>query len=125
MDQRIKEIWIDRLENDDIPQTTSCLGTPEGGRCCLGVLCDIAVEEGVIQPPELSASGNSLFYNGSLAVLPLAVREWAGMSTDNGGFNERDNITDDPDRIYTDALSYQNDCGKTFPEIAQIIREKF
>lgn len=120
MNPRVKELWLDKLENGDIPQTTGKLGDLEGGRCCLGVLCDIAVQEGVIQPP--TVYDDRLRYGDELAVLPSEVMEWAGIEHSNGGF------ASDPEgnpEYMDDALSFQNDRGKTFPEIAQIIREGF
>lgn len=121
MNPKVKEIWLDRLESGDNYQITSKLGNPDGGRCCLGVLCDIAVEEGVINPPDI-VGGEYLKYGDQLAVLPQVVMDWAGLEYNNGGF------ATDPDKnpdYMDDALSYQNDIGKTFPEIAQIIRERF
>lgn len=120
MNPRVKEIWIDRLENGNIPQTENKLGNLEGARCCLGVLCDIAVEEGVIQAP--TVSGDLLEYANEIAVLPHDVMDWAGIEHNNGGF------ASDPEKnseYMDDALSYQNDMGSTFPQIAQIIRERF
>jgi hypothetical protein len=116
----VKELWLDRLENGDIPQTTNKLADLEGGRCCLGVLCDIAVEEGVINPPVVD--DDRLMYDNEIAVLPPKVMEWSGLEHNNGGFAL--NPEEKPDYI-DDALSYRNDTGKTFPEIAQIIRERF
>lgn len=120
MNPRIKEIWLDKLENGDIPQITGQLGNVEAGRCCLGVLCDIAVQEGVIDPP--AAHGVKLMYVDEVAILPTAVMEWAEIEHNNGGFAT--NPEENPEYM-DDALSYQNDSGTTFPEIAQIIRERF
>lgn len=120
MNPKVKEIWLDRLENGNIPQATGKLGDLEGGRCCLGVLCDIAVEEGIIQPP--TVYDDQLKYADELVILPRDVMEWAGLDYNNGGFSADPEKTPD---FMDDALSYQNDQGKTFPEIAQIIRERF
>lgn len=122
MNPRVKELWLDRLENGDNYQITSKLGDTDGGRCCLGVLCDIAVEDGIIAPPTAPHHGDFLMYDNEMAILPPKVMEWAGIEHNNGGF------ASDPENnpeYMDDALSFQNDCGKTFPEIAQIIRERF
>lgn len=118
MDSRIKEIWIDRLENGDIRQVGGSLGNADGSRCCLGVLCDIAVEENVIGAP--SVSDDRLIYGNQIAVLPQSVQDWAGLDSPNGGYklNTQNDMSDG-------ALSFDNDCGKSFQEIANTIRERF
>ena len=48
MKQEIAEKWVERLRSGKITQCTSVLGRVTGARCCLGVLSDLAVEEGII-----------------------------------------------------------------------------
>lgn len=122
MNKDVKARWIDKLENGNIPQTTGKLGEVEGGRCCLGVLCDLAVQDGVIFAPSVADDEGRLMYAREVAVLPPEVMDWAGIEHSNGGFST--DPEKDPEYM-DDALSFQNDCGKTFPEIAQIIRERF
>lgn len=125
MNPEIKEIWLNKLENENIPQTTSRLGTTDGERCCLGVLCDIAVEQGIIPTPVASypTDDNSTLVYGEgegseQAVLPKVVAEWSGVNP-RGDFNVN-NLG-----VPKDALSSLNDSGATFPQIAAIIREHF
>lgn len=47
MKQDIKELWVQRLESGHVPQAREMLADEAGGRCCLGVLCDIAIEQGI------------------------------------------------------------------------------
>jgi hypothetical protein len=122
VNQEIKERWIKRLESGDNYQITTRLGNTEGGRCCLGVLCDIAVEDGVISAPLVKENGEYLQYDGQRAVLPEKVMEWAGLEYPNGGF------ASDPEGhpdFMDDALSFRNDSGNSFADIANIIRERF
>ena len=115
MDEKIKTRWVDRLENGNIPQGTGVLGTPEGKRCCLGVLCDLAVEDGIIEPPEARVSGFLVYDKASISLLPLTVARWAGLNGVNGQYEDHDGR---PHQLTND-----NDGGKPFSQIAQIIKE--
>jgi hypothetical protein len=111
MDPDIKAEWVRRLREDNIPQTTNgLLGDVNGRRCCLGVLCDIAVEHGVIPLPE---GGSALVYGDKEKyVLPRVVAEWASI--------------DCTGRYYsTKSLAIDNDNGMPFPKIADVIEEYF
>lgn len=99
MDQKIKDLWVKRLENPDTKQTTGtlCLETSSGERsfCCLGVLTDIAVENDVIKEQARTGDTDQEFYDSwhvyyqdredhaEGAVLPGLVSEWAGTGSDN------------------------------------------
>lgn len=50
--------------------------------CCLGVLCELAVEQGIISPPEIMPDRQAS-YVGSRADLPLEVAKWAQLSLRN------------------------------------------
>lgn len=52
MNEEVKRLWQERLLDPKSKQTRGWLGRVRGGRCCLGHLCDVAVEQGVIPPPE-------------------------------------------------------------------------
>lgn len=114
MNKEIADKWIAALESGEFDQTSGFLMN-ENGYCCLGVLCQIAVEDGVIDPPVVrNIEGVSKHYtfNNCGQFLPDSVVGWAGMSSDSGE--------------YGDSLSLvaANDVdGASFHAIAQIIRE--
>lgn len=121
MNPEIREQWCAELESGKHNQGQGYLHridrTGHEMKCCLGVLCGIAVEAGVIPAPSARSENGGLVYQyGEMAnggVLPQEVKDWAGITWDNGTYGE-------------DAtLSAKNDRGATFPEIAQIIREEF
>lgn len=133
MDQEIKERWLAKLESGEYEQTTEYLAAGDG-YCCLGVLCEIAVEDGIVfktlSESESEHAGRPVYsYTSKLdaqdsteAVLPIAVKEWAGLEETNPGAN----IKHDDGVEYWEYLSELNDeHKKTFPEIAEVIREKF
>jgi hypothetical protein len=110
-----RKLWVEALRSGDYAQTTGVL-RDESGYCCLGVACEIAVQHGVIEPPQgHKAVAGRIFYNfdGSDATLPDSVREWLGLWADDGS-------------IYNDgeSLTKMNDNGKTFAEIAAVIEDE-
>lgn len=125
MDQDKAEMWQARLRSGQHTQTTGSLentantldvrsGYRKIGHCCLGVLCVMAVEAGVIERRE-NAHGHVQYGNEETGewnsgALPKAVLEWSGIK----------NIFGQLPSGYL--LSDLNDGqGKTFLEIADVI----
>lgn len=120
MNKNIKEKWIDALESGEYVQGRSALRTPDDNFCCLGVLCALYDQENK-SPISVSSYwcqdviGNWMFM-GDRGTLPQAVQDWAGLNHPAGRYDKGE---------FHPWLSYDNDSGKTFKEIANIIREKF
>lgn len=136
MNPEIKTLWLSALRSGEYEQTTGVLhrgaadDSDAPGFCCLGVLCDLAVKNGVIPEPTFRDDKNALSYgtrpqcgiegceecmNGSIGLLPTEVREWAGMADASGNLPEK-NTT----------LAELNDSGDyDFAGIADIIEEEF
>lgn len=120
MKQEIAERWAGKLESGDYPQTTGALNRVVGdgdkpiGFCCLGVLCEIAVEDGIVsktlRSPYADAMwygrGNSPSFEGSTAFLPRDVYKWAGLNKDSVWFD----VTEIIDTIDTDTLESLDFC---------------
>ena len=97
--------WVAALRSGKIQQTRKQLGNKNGGRCCLGVLCDLAVEDGVIQ--------DYYKYSGSL---PRKVMRWAGLSDDMGEYKSKTSRR---------SLAGDNDTyNRSFAQIADIIESQ-
>lgn len=121
--------WVDALESGEYQQTIGALRRTEAspgypkGFCCLGVLCDLAVREGVIpEGKPRKVDGGELIYgddrNRSSQALPLTVSKWAGISAYPKAY--------DPTLRRSDRLSYLNDnYGYSFHEIADLIRAEY
>jgi hypothetical protein len=133
MNKKVKSLWLRRLRSGRYKQGFGylCLTDPDPKRpdafCCLGVLCDIAVEKGVIDPPEITfdkdGEPETVYYDGDNTLLPPSVTEWAG-------------VADACPRIYLDDadikkyrtghrpdLAQLNDDGLSFEQIADIIEK--
>jgi hypothetical protein len=110
MKYEVMKQWTEALRSGKYKQGKRWLHQPEPKNefCCLGVLCDIS---------ELSTWSIYGTYACSSVSLPSPVKEWAGLKTNEGNFNNR------WERYWS--LTYLNDSGKSFEEIADIIEENW
>lgn len=118
----VKTRWVEALRSGEYQQVTGNLrvhGEAGDRFCCLGVLCDLAKEEGVPLDVERMA-GDVYTYNGLGGTPPTAVREWAYeiAPLDDSAWEV---AGEDGDPV---ALADLNDVeGKNFSEIADVIEE--
>ena len=130
----IAKQWVDALKSGTYQQGQGKLhATDIKGECmycCLGVLCDLYMQQ---NPDELdvkvvtrksdafpqhfqmlSIGDDSLtVYDNESVVLPLRVREWAGMSDPLGRFWNENRVED--------SLAELNDHGMSFTLLADVI----
>jgi hypothetical protein len=124
MDPEIRARWTAALRSGEIPQVESVLNDGQG-RCCLGVLCDIAVADGVVPEPVFDDLHEVWSYIGSYQLLPDEVTAWAGFTADD--LDEGDPVVTVQHRdreagvVAPFGLAELNDDGWTFGEIADAI----
>jgi hypothetical protein len=111
--KEIRNLWIERLRSGTIKQGIGRLAI-EDTRCCLGVLCDIAVEQQVIQPPTVNENGTT-FYGVHDQLLPRIVKDWAGLKDAAGKYFKE---------LGVEYLTSHNDSGQSFIDIANIIESE-
>lgn len=129
MNQDVLKKWVAELRSGKYKQGEGHLGmTDEDGEehfCCLGVLCELALDEGV---PNLNREFNNdalrYFYNGREDFLPKPVMEWAGFDNKNPGVPYIQS-EDDPGDLFDKPLSELNDEGLSFAAIADIIEQEW
>ena len=107
--------WVDALRSGEYTQTKTHLQDSKG-YCCLGVACDLAVKAGIISPGISVPGDDKVVYADKgnkgvpeVYVLTNKVRDWLGLDTVNGAWND------------IDTLSAMNDQGYTFEQIADQI----
>jgi hypothetical protein len=122
MDPVVKKKWLAALRSGEYEQGKNYLENA-GKFCCLGVLCDLAVKEGVIQKSPSKDNEQLICYPDEVKyfgyahnVLPNKVKEWSKILTDDGEYHS-ENINF--------LLSNLNDSGKTFEQIAKYIEDYF
>lgn len=111
MNQGIKKRWVQALRSGEYEQGQGGLHSTDGKFCCLGVLCDLAAREGVVEPSP--PRGGWIGYSGRTGLLPWPVSNWAGLTS-------ADPVVREGSRHML--LSGLNDTGLyDFDEIADII----
>lgn len=136
--------WVTALESGDYQQTKGKLhreesnGINKPGYCCLGVLCEIAVQEGIVSVIETRDGYD--FYGadgrtGHEDDLPIEVQTWAGLNDPSpeveyemtpDEFDSADMSEGFDSPVRTDSLAELNDEFEyDFKRIAGIIRDNF
>ena len=103
--------WVRRLRSGDYKQGRGQLRNKNDRYCCLGVLCEMAAEVGVVNARPLRYGWD---YGGSVGTLPPAVREWSGVRGDTGFIKPKEGSADD-------LVMLNDDEGYTFKRIADVI----
>ena len=122
MKARIKARWVEKLRSDEFQQGQGYLRDCGDNYCCLGVLCEIAVEEGVIAAPTISKDGGDCYTywgesTGSWAQLPPEVKAWAQFDDDYVLFGLGGGID-------ATLVTINDDLKYTFDQIADLIENQ-
>jgi len=121
MNDEIKQQWLSALRSGDYKQAQKALHPVGGGHCCLGVLCDLWLNErgetwqveGYDYLSDETYQLDEAHCEGAPDLLPLKVQKWAGLANDNPAvLVGKDEWKD---------LAYLNDHGWTFEQIADVI----
>ena len=122
MNKKIKARWIRALRSGKYVQGKSSLHRIGNTSrfCCLGVLCEIAVKDGIVKfDDDYDDDYKDMYrYYGTgidrdSTLLPNKVMKWAGLKSNNGVFGDDAN----------DTLSNENDRGASFSDIANLIQK--
>lgn len=126
MNSEVKQRWVDALRSGEYLQGFDALNINNKQFCCLGVLCELAVKEGLIAKQKLPNESKlySYYVPGSFdsedlaktAILPKSVVTWAGLASYAAEKRIKGKIV---------ALSGLNDAGTPFEEIADIIEQYY
>jgi hypothetical protein len=130
MNPEIKTRWVAALRSGDYAQGSGVLYNPDQNQyCCLGVLCDLAVRDGIARRDD---AGLSAVYrdidrpsDASFEHLPQAVARWAGLpNTDPDVTHAKDYGYGGGLRDTPNSLSSWNDSGTPFAVIADLIEDQ-
>jgi hypothetical protein len=139
MDQLIAKKWVAALRSGKYKQGKGVLHDQDKNTyCCLGVLCDLYVQENnnkdsYCEQRMLSDSSIVTAFDRITGTLPRDVRMWAGINDDNGEFKYDKPIPSRDTSYFRDEqtclLTSMNDGEYghdfTFEEIANIIEEQW
>ena len=111
MRKEIADKWAEALRSGDYEQQMGSLANLHRTRhCCMGVLCEVAIENGV----EIDTCESVPGFDDERAYLPFRVQAWAGIRNRYGQSTEGDVN-----------LVAMNDCGHGFDEIASTIEVRW
>lgn len=110
MDTTIAKLWVDALKTGKYKKGRLRLNNDNETFCCLGVLCELAMENG-IELEKIIHDNGVITYDDSSVNLPDKVKEWAGIKTYLAEFG---------DRL---CLSVLNDVNHTFNEVIKAIED--
>lgn len=96
--REVQDMWIEALESGKYAQCKGHLGD-EWGYCCLGVLAQLAVDNGVIEG-----------FHPYETILPIPVVSWSGIRNNNGQYDS------------TSLVRHNDSERMSFLQIAEIIR---
>jgi hypothetical protein len=124
--KRVKKKWLEALRSGKYEQTSGTL-SQDGKYCCLGVLCEVAIDSGlnIEKKPRYPSSPHTdlMQYDGDTCALPPSVQEWAFLK----GKKSEDPIVTVPYHYSNGesefSLANLNDDGHSFAEIADLIEE--
>ena len=107
MREYVKNKWVAALKSGKYKQGCCHLRGPTG-YCCLGVLCEVFMDEG--NELDVRTTQNSVVeYNGQTSYPPKKVREWAGICHVSGRASSADYCVaaiNDTTDSFTDAIEY-------------------
>lgn len=125
MNPKVKQKWVEALRSGKYKQTRGVLRRRGGSYCCLGVLCEIAREEGIVDRRWESRYKEYVYFNpvfppdSNSCDLPEAVVRWSGLDSS-------DPEVDIPRGIDKQTLASLNDELKySFSKIADVIEQQF
>lgn len=120
MNEIIKKEWINELRSNKWKQGYGKLGYKKE-RCCLGVLCEIAIKHGIIATPKITEL--ALQYDESISLLPRTVFIWAELNSRDPQV-ELQELHGDYNRIRFTTLSSLTDSKMSFELISDIIEQQ-
>lgn len=132
MKAEIKEKWVAALRSGDYIQGQGLLVTATGNaqlvHCCLGVLCELATQEGVCIKTIFSSVEGDIMFDGNDSMLPWRVSQWAGLDGTNptvSGIETTDGNREVALAELNDGYSQRGIPRHSFEQIATLIEENF
>lgn len=131
MNKKIAKQWVAALRSGDFKQGEGRLESNDGQNCCLGVLCNLAMLEGVCDYSHISNGfHNEVKFDGKDEFLPRSVKDWAGMKSYSGKLTKEIAFGKDvsfPKQTVTLAQLNDGDAFRTrsFNEIADLIEKNW
>lgn len=99
------------LRSGEYPQGFGCMRDKDDRYCILGVFCEVYHQATGKLAPELYVYTGYYLYGGRGARLPFEVRDWVGLESCDGSYDDS-------------VLSVDNDNRMSFAELADLIESE-
>lgn len=122
MNPEVKKLWVKALRSGKYKQGTGVLHRTDDRFCCLGVLCEVAIKQGVQLSTKIDEDLGFYYYDDADAVLPEKVQKWAELEVANPDVYIRQ-----PPYSFGNvltSLAELNDDRFSFEEIAKVIEDQ-
>lgn len=115
MNKEIAMKWVAALRSGEYKQGKQCLNNNNEKFCCLGVLCELAIKDGIQLNKENSTFNGIFEYDSYIGTIQKKVKDWSGIDSCIGEAKDKS-------FVLTDLNDNEN---KTFEEIADIIEANY
>lgn len=113
MNRVIKQQWLEALLSEEYQQGQCELRNADDEYCCLGVLLDLAIKEGVVEDWQFDDEGSYTVDPGRELVwniyLPQVVVDWAGLPNGDPNVTNEDVAKRIPNETAIDFEAVTND----------------
>ena len=123
MKPEVKEWWAEALDSDRFRKGRGYLRQQHDDgltyHCCLGVLCEVAIEHGLDLDVKVGEDGQT-FFDSETLLLPEKVMLWAGLEKVGPEVWEENDF--DSGQHKTELTLVNDDTEAEFSDIAEMIR---
>ena len=82
--EKRRELWVKALRSGKYEQGIDGLNINDEFYCCLGVLCEVAMQNGLSLTKDDDTDSEWVEYDGDAEQLPQAVADWVGLESKIG-----------------------------------------
>jgi hypothetical protein len=106
MNKPLIKKWVKALRSGKYKQVKNYLATDKG-YCCLGVLCEVAIKQGIKLKRDSSGTSGIVIYDDQISDLPTRIRKHVGLAPKDVG----------------ELIGLNDIAGKSFEQIADYIEK--
>jgi hypothetical protein len=126
MDPEAKRLWVEALRSGEYAQGRNYLAEMWAGNwryCCLGVLCEVATEQGVPVTVVTRPGSQLKTYSENSTIPPTSVAQWAWAEETRYPALRIPHVDEDGVMAFRDFTELNDDMGLSFEQIADLIEE--
>ena len=87
--EKRRELWVKALRSRKYEQGVAGLNSDDKRYCCLGVLCEVAMQNGLSLTKDDDTDSEWVEYDGDAEQLPQSVADWVGLDSKIGSMHHQ------------------------------------